>query len=181
MKASEELRLGGYQAYLPRRRLEKFNRQQRVLSIREEPLMKGYLFMAEPADWGKLRDEEKFSAVVGPLKGSEGPLEIRAGEVAGILFAEMDLQFDDTDEARRYRGELEATYRLDLEKLFAPGTLMPVLSGPFASFAATVEALTPHDQVKALVNIFGRLVPVTFDAADLSNNLPKRPSAGLAA
>jgi transcription antitermination factor NusG len=45
--AADELRIGGHETYLPRRRIKNFIRRQRLLTDQTRPLLPGYLFLAE--------------------------------------------------------------------------------------------------------------------------------------
>jgi transcription antitermination factor NusG len=50
---------------------------------------------------------------------------------------------------------------------FSPGEQTTVISGPFASFQATVVEAIGLDQAKVLIDIFGGTVPVTLSIAQL--------------
>lgn len=47
------------------------------------------------------------------------------------------------------------------------GQTVRVLDGPFASFAATVEKILPHECARVLVNIFGRSTAVELHVAQM--------------
>lgn len=164
-----ELQDAGYDAYLPRSRFDRFNRRLRVLSEWSEPLLPGYLFVVHPRksqpfdDWTEVR---AVKGVVGPLGSDVGPLLIPSAVVEAIMNAEFEGVYDETKAAKKVRGESE---RQKLEQRFEPGRRFVVEDGPFASFVAEVDQLTHDDRVKALVSIFGRLTPVTFDPDQLKD------------
>ena len=50
----------------------------------------------------------------------------------------------------------------------AVGDQVMVVTGPFASFPAIVEAILPNDRIKVAVSIFGRPSPVVLGIADVA-------------
>lgn len=162
--ATDELRIGGFNAYLPIRRVRNFVRRQRVIRDHEEPLMPGYLFLAEPRtgriDWGRLRNDIKFRHVGRPLRGAQGPLEIPSRIVVKISEDEIAGKYDETGATKR--GKHQKTI-----EQFPVGGEFRVIDGPFAGFFCEVENVTPQDKIRALVGIFGRLAPVEFDPGQL--------------
>lgn len=167
----------GYDVYLPRRRLDRFNRRKNVTVEWSEPLLPGYLFIVHPRpghavdDWDEVRGVD---GVIAPLRGERGPLLIPDAVIEAIMTAEFASTYDETTDARRARGE---TRRAGLEKRFPPGRLFQVTDGPFASFLAEVESLTQQDRVKALLNIFGQMVPAEFDPKQLQEVEPGKGRA----
>lgn len=157
----------GYEAYLPRSRTDKFNRRVRVFAERTNPLMPGYLFIVHPRknapidDWREVRD---IPGVLSPIGTSTAPLLIPPAVVEALMSSEFESVYDDTRAAKIMRGE---TSHSALEKRFKPGTMFTVKTGPFESFLATAQSLTVQDRVKALVEIFGRMVPVEFEPDQL--------------
>lgn len=157
----------GYEAYLPRSRTDKFNRRVRVLAERTNPLMPGYLFVVHPRigqaldDWTEVRS---IKGVRAPIGTADGPLPIPCPVVEALMSSEFDSVYDDTKAAKIMRGE---TTNAALAKRFKHGARVKVTDGPFASFCAQVDKLTTADRVKALVDIFGRLVPVEFEPEQL--------------
>lgn len=167
-----ELKALGYDAYVPRRRLDKWNRQKRVMAEWSEPLMPGYLFIVHPRpgkavdDWSEVRG---IKGVLGPLGDSDKPLLIPSKVVEVMMSAEFASTYDETTAGRRVRGE---TDRQRLEKKFAPGKRFMIDDGPFASFVAEIEEMTHENRVKALVKIFGRLVVVDLEIGQLGGEKP---------
>ncbi|MEW9808582.1 transcription termination/antitermination protein NusG [Mesorhizobium marinum] len=180
----EKLTAKGYDVYLPRRRFDKHNRQQRVWVEKHAPLMPGYMFIVHPRkdrpvdDWrevvGDPHDPEiGIAGVLGPLKGHEGPLRIPAPVVEIIIEEEFGSVYDETAAGKRARGD---TGREKLEYRFARGRRFQVDDGPFASFIAEVDKLTHDDRVIALIDIFGRMTPVEFDP-DRLKDTPRTPGS----
>lgn len=168
----EDLRADGYDVYLPRRRYDRHNRRLRVMAEWSEPLMPGYLFVAHPRagrpvdDWSEVK---AIHGVLGPLGTDHGPLQIPAPVIERIMQAEFASAYDETKAAKNVRGE---TARRRLEERFKAGTSVQVKDGPFASLIATVESLSQQERVTALVEIFGRLVPVDFEPRQLEEVNP---------
>ncbi|WP_442580736.1 transcription termination/antitermination protein NusG [Mesorhizobium sp. ASY16-5R] len=152
----------GYDAYLPRRRIDKYNRRMRVMAERSEPLLPGYIFVAHPRtgkpvdDWSEV---DGINGVQGRLKGSKGPLIIPQAVIEIIMRMEFESAYDDTVAGKKFRGEGE---RDKLQARFPVGASFRVVEGPFASFLAEVKLLTHDGKVKALIEVFKRLVPAEF-------------------
>lgn len=169
-----ELREAGYDVYLPRRRLDRFNRRKNVLMEWSEPLLPGYVFVVHPRqdqpidDWTEVR---AIKGAAGPLGSDIGPLVIPSPVIEAIIKAEFESVYDETRAARRARGDTE---RNRLEQRFTPGRQFLVSEGPFASFLAEADSITHDERVKALVSIFGRMTPVEFDP----NHLEDLPAKG---
>lgn len=163
-----ELKVAGYDAYLPRRRYDRHQRRLRVMAEWSEPLMPSYLFVVHPRpgqpidDWTEVR---AVKGVIGPLGSANGPLQIPTPAIEMIMTEEFSSVYDETKAAKKIRGDSE---RQRLERQFTPGSRHLVKDGPFASFLAEAESLTHDDRVRALVEIFGRLVPVEFEPEHLT-------------
>lgn len=157
----------GYDAYLPRRRVDKYNRRMRVMAERSEPLLPGYMFVAHPRagkpvdDWSEV---DGVNGVQGRLKGSEGPLIIPQAVIEIIMRMEFESAYDDTVGGKKFRGESE---RDKLQARFTVGSSFVVKEGPFASFIAEVEFLTHDARVSTLINVFNRLVRAEFEPGQL--------------
>ncbi|MEQ1955993.1 transcription termination/antitermination protein NusG [Mesorhizobium yinganensis] len=143
----------GYDAYLPRRRIDKYNRRMRVMAERSEPLLPGYLFVAHPRP-GKPADDwtevDKIKGVRGRLKTQLGPVVIPHAVIEVIMRMEFESAYDDTQAGKRFRGESD---RDKLEARFPVGASFRVIDGPFSSFLAEVETLTHDGKVKALIDV----------------------------
>lgn len=169
-KAARNLRLAGYEHYLPVMRYEVKHQRTNTRIVKEKPLMLRYLFVAQPkgnADWFTLRACEGVECVLG-VEGQ--PIPVPFASVEQIFLAETDMVFDDTKEARIHRREEARTKKATTELKYAPGTLVHVVdrNNVFAMFGGTVERVTKAGKVKALMDLFGRMTPVEFDPEQLS-------------
>lgn len=163
--AADELNDGGFETYLPVRRVRGFLQRRRRLIVEfHKPLMPGYLFLATErhctVPWGWIRDNRLMRHVGRPLHGSDGPLRIPAKLVIQISVDEMNGEFDETGYTKR-----ENHYKL--AERFAEGSEFRISDGPFMGFMALAECVTPQDRIRALVNIFGRMTTVEFDPHQL--------------
>lgn len=169
-KAARNLRLAGYEHYLPVMRYEVKHQRTNTRIVKEKPLMLRYLFVAQPkgnADWYTLRRCEGVECVLG-VEGQ--PIPVPFASVEQIFLAETDMVFDDTKEARIHRREEARTKKATTELTYTPGTPVNVVDSGnvFATFRGTVEEVTKAGKVKALMDLFGRLTPVEFDPEQLS-------------
>ena len=166
-KAAENIRLAGFDVYLPRQRYEVKNRRTNTYSVRERPLMMRYLFVGLKPDalhFGFVRScegVERFLEVEGR------PIRVSCHDLDDILQAEVDMKFDDTRAARIHRKEEARTIKETLRMKFKPGAVVNVLEGPFLGFTAEVEEVTKTGNIDALVRIFGRLSSVSFNPQQL--------------
>lgn len=159
------LRDEGFDCYFPRMRKEIVHHRTNKIIVRRFPLFAGYIFVNGLSRNGvSVLDCDGVSYVL----GNDGrPFPVPSMIVERFRSAEGDLQFDDTTEAKIHRGEIEKSKRGQLQVQFGKGRRVNVVGGPFSSFAAKVEGITSRDTIKAVVEIFGRLTPVEFDASDL--------------
>jgi transcriptional antiterminator NusG len=138
-------------AYGPveRRRMVKRGRKIEV----ERPLFPGYVFarMIEGVDDFGL--PKRVSGVRDYLRFSGVPCAIPSPLIEAIEQKEQS-------ELERFQRRLDAAS-------FQVGEQVRVADGPFASFAAQVFKLDPKGRIQALVDLFGRKVPITFDGAQL--------------
>jgi transcription antitermination factor NusG len=162
--AEEELRLGGFQAYVPRKRVQKLQGKNRIKIVRDVPLMPGYAFLAtpigRPVEWGVFRDERRYRHVGRPLSGLHGPLRVYSQVVIQIHIDEMEGKFDET-------GITKAKHHAKLAERYAAGVEFRVNEGPFIGFTVLSEGVTAKDRVRALVELFDTLIPVEFEPDQL--------------
>jgi transcription antitermination factor NusG len=153
--AADELEDGGFETYLPQRMLKNYITRNRLIVKRHVPAMPGYMFVATgkgcQIDWGHLRDNSSFRHVGRPLRGMYGPLRIRSADIIAISVDEMNGKLDEVGAQDK------------LGKRFAPGTLVRIVDGPFASFLAVSEGVSGNDLIDALLDCFGRPTRVRFE------------------
>lgn len=169
-KAFENIRKAGYDNYLPRQRIEVKNHKTHTYAVRESPLMPRYLFV------GFARKDMNFYRVTGcdgveAILGIDGcPIPVSAKDVESIFLAEIDLQFDDTREARIHRKEELESAKDNTKRAFPAGRSVFVTDkgNPFATFGGVVEEVTKSGKVIALIELFGRMTAVQFDGKQLT-------------
>lgn len=166
-KASENIRLAGFEVYLPMQRYEIKHRRTNTYEVKERPLMMRYLFVGMKHDALHFGFVLSCEGVERFLEVEGRPLRVRSKDVDAILDAEIDMRFDDTRAARIHRKEEARTRKETVRMRFTPGTKVTIMDGPFADFAAVVEQVTSSGSVEALVRLFGRLSTVSFDAKQL--------------
>lgn len=168
-KAADNLRKAGFDYYLPRQRIEKKNKRTHTIRDVERPLMHRYLFVGLPRNnlaFGFVRSCEGVERILGDQENH--PIPVPAGMVEEIFLAEIDMQFDDTREARIHRHEEARTKKENTARTFRQGRNVRVIEGLFASFSGVVEEVTSRGTVKALVAIFGRWAAAEFEPSQLS-------------
>ena len=158
-EALRQLERAGLVAYLPQYRIERFNRRQRVRRVTTLCLFPRYLFV----QMQQLEDTAKVLACTPVLELLPGrphpPQPVPTRDVLALRQAEANQLLDDTDAARRLRGETIRTSLAAMKKRLS-GKPVRVAAGPFTSFAGTVEAVESLDRLKVLLDLFGRPTPV---------------------
>jgi transcription antitermination factor NusG len=164
-KAFYNIRKAGYDTYYPRRRVEVQHRRTKVYVVKEEALMPRYLFVGNP-DFYQVRNCDGVEGILG-VDGR--PIRISGKSVQDIYVAEIDMDFDDTRAARIHRKEELATEKENTARQFPSGQSVIVvdIGNPFTQHCGIVEEVTKAGKVKALMQLFGRMTPVEFDARQL--------------
>ena len=134
--------------------------------IVKRKLLPGYVLDRMSLDdpsWSVVRDTPGVTSFV----GSEGqPSKVKIREVAKFLMPKETITADAAEEAANADGELAVAAAPQAEKKavaidYEVGESVTILSGPFASVAATISEIDPDTgRMKALVSIFGRETPV---------------------
>jgi len=162
-EALRQLERAGFEAYLPQYRIERFNRRLRVRRTLTLCHFPRYLFVLME----RLEDTSKVLACTPVLELLPGrphpPQPVPARDVLALRDAEARQLFDDTDAARRLRGETTRNSLAAMKKRLS-GKTVRVAAGPFTSFAGTVEAVESLDRLKVLLDLFGRPTPVELRA-----------------
>lgn len=169
LKAATNLHKAGFDYYLPRQRIEKWNKRTNTYREIDRPLMPRYLFVGMPVHnqaFGFARACDGVERFLGDQENR--PIRVPAGLVEEIFIAEIDMQFDDTRAARIHRDEEAKTAKENTARRFPGGSDVTVTDGPFASFHGVVDEVTTRGTVKALVQIFGRWSAVEFEPTQLS-------------
>ena len=161
--AVRELREGGYEVYLPMRRVrDRASRLRKMRVARDvhQPVLAGYLFLASPrgstVDWGRFRDDPQFRHVGRPLVNAAGIAHrIPAKRVIEISVNETNGVYD----------EMGAHGKL--AERFIKGKMFAVTEGSLASARGLVDGVTSGGLIRLLVNIFGGDTVVTVDPSQL--------------
>lgn len=134
--------------------------------IVKRKLLPGYVLVRMSLDdpsWSVVRDTPGVTSFV----GSEGqPSKVKIREVAKFLMPKETVTADSAEDAANADGELAVAAAPKQEKKtvaidYEVGESVTILSGPFASVAATISEIDPDTgRMKALVSIFGRETPV---------------------
>lgn len=77
------------------------------------------------------------------------------------------MAFDDTRAARKYRRARALEAKESLRERFPPGAATHVIDGPFEHLPAIVERVLDSGDVRALVEVLGRMTPIRFSPAQL--------------
>ncbi|MCO4316324.1 hypothetical protein M8997_003940 [Phyllobacterium sp. 21LDTY02-6] len=171
VKAFESIRKAGYDVYFPRRRVEVQHRRTKTYVVKEQPLMPRYLFVGQPRvnpDFYRLRNCDCVEGVLG-VDGR--PIRVSEKSVEEIYIAEIEMDFDDTRAARIHRKEELASAKENAARQFPSGQSVFVVdpANPFSKHAGVVQEVTRAGKVRALIQLFGRMTPVEFEAKQLSS------------
>ncbi|MDR6632364.1 transcription antitermination factor NusG [Phyllobacterium sp. 1468] len=169
-KAVENIRKLSYDFYLPRRRVEVKNHKTHTYSLRENPLMPRYLFVGfkpQSPDFYRVNNCDGVESI---LSVDGRPVRISAASIETIFLAEVDLAFDDTRAARLHRNEECRTTKETNKRRFPAGMDIFVAdeTNPFANFDGVVDEVTRAGRIIALIELFGRMTPVQFDARQIT-------------
>lgn len=150
-RAADNLRKAGFDHYLPRARVEKWNKRTNTYREFETPLLMRYLFVGLPVGaehFGLVRACEGVESILGDHDFH--PIPIPAKAVERIFLDEIDMAFDDTRAARKHRGET-------LDRDFKPGAfvLVKALSAIGSNIAATVVRTNGVDRVQISLGALG--------------------------
>ena len=164
-RALREIEKLGIEAYLPEYQIERMNRRLRVRKVTTLCHFPRYLFaLLEPRHFGWIRDCKGVADVLPGFPMSPQP--VPADDVLALRDAQASHLFDDTDHARRLRGEtVKNTLAATRKRLI--GKNVRVADGPFTSFPGVVEAVESLERLKVTIEIFGRPTPVELEMGQI--------------
>lgn len=142
-------------------------RKDGKLKTVKRKLLPGYVLVRMSLDdpsWSVVRDTPGVTSFV----GSEGhPTQVKIREVAKFLMPKEAVTADAAEGAQAGDAaelSVAAAPKAEDDKVaidYEVGESVTILSGPFASVAATISEIDPATgRIKALVSIFGRETPV---------------------
>ena len=142
----------GFQNYLPRMKREIIHHRSKRLIVRTFPLFAGYLFAVAQGreELSRLFSVDGVTTVLG--SGSM-PVPLPPGLVEEIMNAEIDLQFDETREARLRRGEIGKSGRATTRLRFPVGSRIVTRAGTvIPGFHGMVTSVTGRRAIKAVLD-----------------------------
>ena len=161
-KALREIQKAGFEAYLPEYRVERFNRRLKVTKISTLCHFPRYLFAhVELEDIGKVRSCIGVADVLPGFPMTPQPVDSK--DVEALRDAQAHMLLDDTDEARRRRGETTKSTLAAMRKRLK-GKKVRVKDGPFTSFEGEVEAVGSLERLRVLLNLLGGETPVELES-----------------
>ncbi|MFD8879796.1 transcription termination/antitermination protein NusG [Corynebacterium xerosis] len=139
-------------------------RKDGKLRIVKRKLLPGYVLVRMSLDdpsWSVVRDTPGVTSFV----GSEGhPTQVKIREVAKFLMPKETVTADAGQQGDAAELSVASAPKVEDDKVavdYEVGESVTILSGPFASVAATISEIDASTgRIKALVSIFGRETPV---------------------
>lgn len=165
-EALRDLTKAGFEAYLPEYQIERLNRRLRKKIVTTLCHFPRYLFvvMDEPS---QLSTVLGCKGVLDMLPGRPyQPQPVPAKDVLELRDAQARHLLDDTDQARKLRGETVKNTLAGMRKRL---TTKPVRikDGPFLSFEGEVEAVHSLERLRVIIDIFGRKTPVELEMGQI--------------
>lgn len=161
-KAARNLRAEGYKVYWPKMRKEIVHHRTKKRLRRHFKLFNRYIFVGirpDNMDFWTLRRCEGVEKVLGTdIDGR--PHEIAIGMIERFLLSQRRGEFDDIPQPSRKDTSL---------KRFPVGTSIRIKTDrfgaghPFGGFYGQVVGIKGRGVVKAMIELFGRLVPVDVE------------------
>jgi transcription antitermination factor NusG len=162
-KAAKSLRGVGYRVYIPKMRKTIIHHRTKKLLDRRFKLFNRYIFMSvDPANLPKVspKDCDGVYEILG-VKLDGRPCEIPRETIRRIMLAQWHGEFDDITEDAKTRKEMS-------KKRFGVGSEFRVRSNnPFTGFYGTVVKIKGRGVIKAMLEVFGKTVPIEFEPEDI--------------
>jgi len=156
-KAASNLRKAHFDVYFPRQRIERKNKRTHVKRVVERPLMLRYIFIGMPRDVKHFGFARACEGVEDFLRNNMVPLRVPFEAVEGFYLAEVDMRFDETEQARKYMAER-----------YAEGTQHFITEGLMEGQIMMVRKLLATGDVDGIVRLFDREVKIRVKADKLA-------------
>lgn len=164
--ARNEIAKLGLDAYLPEYQIERFNRRKRVTIVNTLCHFPRYLFV----EMDVARDTSRVLACRGVADILPGipmaPQPVPAKDVLDLRTAQAAHLFDDTDKARRLRGETVKNTLAATRKRLS-GERVRIMDGPFTGHRGDVDAVHSLERLRVIIDIFGRPTPVELEMGQI--------------
>jgi transcription antitermination factor NusG len=152
LDAMHAIRKAGFECYLPLKKRERWHKRARVRIEYDVPLMHPYMFV------GFCKGALPFKAVtdldeVGDfLRSSERePLKVKTELIEAIFLAEINMEFDETTKAKKYREEA-------IEREFPIGSAVKLVEDFKKALDGAKGFVASHDPKRGKVKVeFGIL------------------------
>ncbi len=157
VRAEAELVEAGFPVYLPRMAYWRRSRRNKIRV--EQALLGGYLFVGARSRAVDPKGHDDDVNLIGSLEHVQGIVRFAVGspykpapfsEIRRILQQELDGDFDKTRSKKRFEPAKDEAVR--------------VTEGSFQGFPAKFDEWLEGDRVRLLQHMFGRWVPMTYDA-----------------
>jgi len=164
-KALREIEKLGIEAYLPEYKIERMNRRLRVRKVTTLCHFPRYLFVfAEASQFATIRSCDGVADVLPGFPMA--PVPVPTKDVLELRAAQADMAFDDTDQARRHRGETVKNTLQAMRKRLRDKRVR-VTDGPFRGFSAKVEAVHSLDRLRVAIDLLGRETAVELESGQI--------------
>lgn len=159
--AAYELHRLGYDAYCPTMRVGRRHHRTKAIIVTDKPLFPGYLFAAQPRRIGdrevidfdamqkkpERHESKKLFRGILRAKKDDVFVPVPGKLVEAFQVAEMDMAFDDTEAAKKHRGETEQARAEELKKRFPIGAIV-FAEGIFESLPGVITKHLKTGRVK---------------------------------
>lgn len=173
-EAAASLREAGFRVYLPKMAKDIIHHRTKKKTTRHFVLFNRYLF-ASPRHNPHLGAMKFCDGVDMVLKsiGEDGRyIPIAHRLVSQLMLDQRALKFDDTRRARIRRKQEAETEKETLRMLYPGGQRIRVKDDwkhkhPFGGFYGSVVRVDGKKRIRAMLELFGSLVPVEFNPDDI--------------
>lgn len=156
-KAARSLRAARYRVYVPKMRKTIIHHRTKKQLDRHFILFNRYIFVAFDAgnlDYGRARKCDGVETILG-IEMDGKPFEVSRAMIANIMLTQRNGEFNNVSPKSRKDAST---------KRFTPGSRLQVRSNhPFSGFYGNVVKVKGRGVVKAMLEVFGRTIPVEIE------------------